>query len=150
MGTAVGAGSTVKVGLAVNTTAEALPVYGLDTFRNIGYVTVLTPPGFRKKVIEQATLSDGTLQFGGGLEAQVLNLSYVRNFGEIAHEDLFTDGRNPINQFRNFQVNFSDLGTEKWEFKAFVSGWEKQDLSSEQAVIVKVTVNVYASILVTP
>jgi hypothetical protein len=150
MTTAVGAGSLFRVGLAVNSAPQSLPAPGSDTFRTVAYVTSVTPPGFVKKVIEEPTLSDGTLQFGGGLEGQSLEVSYVRDFTDAPHEDLFSDGRNNINQFRNFRLLFSDAGTEQWDFRGFVSTFQKEELTSEQAVKVSLTIRVFGVITVTP
>ncbi len=150
MSTALGAGSLFRAGLAVNSAAESLPAPGSDTFRTIAFVTSLTPPGFVKKTTEEPTLSDGTLQFGGGLEAQTVELTYVRNFTDVPHEDMFSDGRNTVNQFRNFRIQFSDAGAEVWDFRGFVSSFTKEEMTSEAAVKVSLSIKVYGSITVTP
>jgi hypothetical protein len=151
MPTAVGAGSLVRLGLAVNAAPESLPAVGSDTFRTIGYLAPgFTAPSFVKKTIEEVTLNDGTLQAGAGLEAQELQFSYVRNFGDVAHEDTFSDGRNIVNQYRNWRIQFSDSGQEIWDFRGFVSTFEKQELTAEQLVKVNVSVKVYGNITVTP
>ena len=150
MGTSTGAGGLLRVGLAVNATPESLPVYASDTMRNVGLIESDTPPPFKKKVSEVTTLNDGTLTFGGGLETQAYELTLVRNFGDTPHEDLFTDGRATLNQYRNFEIVYSDSGAEAWRFKGFVSGYAPQERISENAFKVKITVQVYGSITVVP
>jgi hypothetical protein len=150
MGTATGAGGIFRVGLAVNAIPESLPVVGSDTFRTLGYIESDTPPAWKKKISEVVTLAEGTLQFGGGLEPQVYELTFVRNFTETANEDVFTDGRSASSLYRNFRIVFSDAGAETWDFKGFVSEYAVQERTSEGAIKVKVTVNIYGSITVTP
>jgi hypothetical protein len=150
MGTATGSGGIFRVGLASNATPGSLPVIGSDTFRTLGYIESDTPPTFKKKISEVPTLADGTLQFGGGLEAQIYEINYVRNFTETANEDVFTDGRSATALYRNFKIVFSDAGSEEWNFVGFVSEYALGERTSEGAIKVKVTINVYGSISVTP
>lgn len=150
MTTAVGAGSLLRIGLAVASAPESLPAVGSETFRTIGNIVNFTPPAFIKKTIEQATLNDGTLQFGGGLEPQELPVTFVRNFGDVPHEDLFSDGRNNANQYRNVRLQFADSGQEIWDFRGFVSTYEIQELTAEQAVLVRAIFKVSGTITITP
>lgn len=150
MGTSTGAGGLFRIGLAVNTVPESVPAYGSDTMRNVGLIESDTPPPFKKKVSEVTTLNDGTLTFGGGLETQSYEVTLVRNFQDTPHEDLFTDGRSLTNQFRNFEIVFSDTGAEAWRFKGFVSEYSAQERVSENAFKVKVTIQVYGTITVVP
>jgi hypothetical protein len=150
MGTSTGACGLLRIGLAVNTTPESLPAYGSDTLRNVGLIESDTPPPFKKKVSEVTTLNDGTLTFGGGLETQTYEATIVRNFGDTPHEDLFTDGRATLNQYRNFEIVYSDSGAEAWRFKGFVSEYAPQERVSENAFKVKLTIQVYGAITVVP
>lgn len=150
MTTAVGAGTLLQVGLAVASAPESLPLVGAETFRTIAYKVSVTPPAFVKKTIEQPTLNDGTLQFGGGLEAQEVVVTFVRNFGDVPHEDVFTDARNQASQFRNIRIRYADAGQETWDFRGFCSTYEVQELTSEQAVLVRAVFKVSGNITVTP
>lgn len=150
MGTATGSGGIFRVGLASNAAPGSLTAYGSDTFRTIGYIESDTPPTFKKKISEVPTLNDGTLQFGGGLEAQVYEINYVRNFTETANEDVFTDGRSTSAIYRNFKIVFSDAGAEEWNFVGFVSEYALGERTAEGAIKVKVTINVYGTITVQP
>lgn len=150
MGTATGAGGIFRVGLAVNAVPESLPATGSDTFRTLGYIESDTPPAFQKKISEVVTLANGTLQFGGGLEAQTYEITFVRDFTETVNEDVFSDGRNNTNQFRNFRIVYSDAGAEQWDFRGFVSQYAIGERTSEGAIKVTMTINVYGSITVTP
>lgn len=150
MATSTGAGGLFRIGLAVNTAPESVPAYASDTLRNVGLIESDTPPPFKKKVSEVTTLNDGTLTFGGGLETQPYEATLVRNFGDTPHEDLFADGRAVLNQYRNFEIVFSDSGAEAWRFKGFVSEYSAQERVSENAFKVKVVVQVYGTITVVP
>jgi hypothetical protein len=146
MATSTGAGGYLRVGLAVNAAPESLALPGADTFRTLGYIESDTPPPFKKKISEVITLNDGTLQFGGGLEAQVYEINYVRNFTDTVNDDMFSDGRNIANQYRNYKIVFSDAGAETWDFKGFVSEYAVGERTSEGAIKVKLTINVYGTI----
>ena len=150
MGISTGAGGLFRIGLAVNTVPESLPAYAGDTMRNVGLIESDNPPPFKKKVSSVNTLNDGTLTFGGGLEVQTYEATIVRNFQDTAHEDVFTDGRATSNQFRNFEIVFSDTGAEAWRFKGFVSEYSPQERVSENAFKVKITIQVYGAITVVP
>ena len=150
MSTAIGAGSLIQIGLAVNAAAGSLPVPGSDTFRTIGYITTNTKPSFKKKTISQQTMNDGTLSAGAGLDVQTLTFSYVRNYGNTPHEDVFSDGRNNASQYRNWRLVASDSGTEQWDFVGFIAEWNPQEQTPEAFDIIQAIVNVYGQITVTP
>lgn len=150
MSTAIGAGSLVQVGTAVNASPGSLPAPGSDTFRTIGYLSEYQKPAFVKKTIEQPTINDGTLSAGAGLDVQKLNVTYVRNYGNTAHEDIFADGRNNSGQYRNWRVVAADAGAETWDLVGFVSEWTPQAQSAEAFDIIQAVINVYGVITVTP
>lgn len=150
MGTSTGAGGRFRIGLAVNTTPESLPVYASDTMRDVGMIEEDTPPPFEKKTSEVVTLNDGTFTFGAGNNTQVYEATIVRNSGNTPHDDLFADALATTGQYRNYEVVFSDPLLKPWRFKGFVSKYAMEPRTAENATKFKLTVQVYQNIVLGP
>lgn len=148
MGYFAGQGTIIKIGTA---SGASLPAPGSDTFTALTLCNALKLPSYIRTVNTFKTLdSADPRRVGGGFEERTISFRLVFDPADAKHIVLKGDAESATIVRRNWQIVLPDSGAAQFDFVAFCSKWEWEDVEGEKEVAATIELSVDGAVTYTP